>query len=126
MKQAGQEYDGLTEKIRENSGLLSANGEVIRINEEDAVQPIQVVKGSIRQKYDNTERDIDRCHKAVADLQSKVVEKKALLQNHRGRLAQLKNRARYAPHCPLFYRPSIIISNRQTGHFLSFTSHPPC
>eukprot|EP00956_Cyclotella_meneghiniana_P004983 scaffold6162_cov123-Cyclotella_meneghiniana.AAC.1 len=102
VKQAGQEYDGLTEKIRENSGLLSANGEVIRINEEDAVQPIQVVKGSIRQKYDNTERDIDRCHKAVADLQSKVVEKKALLQNHRGHLSSSLT-ARLAISCHLHH-----------------------
>lgn len=98
VKQAGQEYEGLTDKIRENSGLLSANGEVIRINEENPVVPIQVVKGSIRQKYENTEKDIDRCHKAVTDLQSKVTEKNALLQNHKGRLAQLRNKASQLDH----------------------------
>jgi chromosome segregation ATPase len=97
-RQAVQEYEGLKDKIRENQGLLSANGEVIRITEDDSVSPIQTVQGNIRLKYDRAERDIERCQESVIDLQSKVTEKNALLQNHRGRLAQLKARANNLDH----------------------------
>lgn len=97
-KQAGQEYEGLKDKIRENTGLLSANGEVIRITEDDPVMPIQLVQGNIRLKYESAEKDIERSHKAVTDLQSKVTEKNALLQNHKGRLAQLRMRANQLDH----------------------------
>ena len=97
-KQAGQEFEGLKDKIRENSGLLSANGEVVRVTEDNPVLPLQVVKDNIRQKYENNERDTERCHKKVSDLQSKVTEKKTLLQNHEGRLVQLKLRANQLDH----------------------------
>lgn len=97
-KQAVQEYEGLKDKIRENQGLLSANGEVIRITEDDAVSPIQTVQGNIRLKYDSAERDIERYQKEVINLQSNVTEKKALLQNHKGRLVQLQNRANNLDH----------------------------
>lgn len=97
-KQASQEFEGLRDKIKENSGLLSANGEIIRITEDDPVMPIQLVKGNIRIKYENAEKDIERSQKAVSDLQSKVTEKNALLQNHRGRLAQLQLRANQLDH----------------------------
>lgn len=97
-KQAAQEFDGLKDKIRENSGLLSANGEVVRVTKDSPVMPIQVVQGSIRQKYENAERDIERCIKTASDLQSKVTEKNALLMNHKGRLANLKLRANQLDH----------------------------
>lgn len=42
--------------------------------------------------------DIDRCHRAMTDLQSKVTEKNALLNNHKGRLAQLKLKAGQLDH----------------------------
>lgn len=97
-KQAAQEFDGLKDKIRENSGFLAANGEVVRVTEDDPVCPLQVVKDNIRQKYENAEREIDRCHKTVSDLQSKVTEKNALLTNHKGRLAQLRLKATQLDH----------------------------
>jgi hypothetical protein len=55
-KQAAQEFDGLKDKIRENSGLLSANGEVVRVTEDEPVIPLQVVKDSIRTKHENAEK----------------------------------------------------------------------
>ena len=64
------------DKIRENSELIAANGEVIRIDEEDPVLPIQVVKDSIRRKYEVAvaQMDINMCHTVA-------------------RLSQLRNRA---------------------------------
>eukprot|EP00804_Cyclotella_cryptica_P027784 CCRYP_009209-RB/>CCRYP_009209-RB protein AED:0.12 eAED:0.11 QI:270/0.73/0.68/1/0.8/0.68/16/153/1414 len=97
-KQAAQEFDGLKDKIRENSGFLSANGEVVRVSEDDPVCPLQVVKDNIRQKYETAEREIDRCHKTVSDLRSKVTEKNALLTNHKGRLTQLRLKANQLDH----------------------------
>ena len=97
-KQADQEFDGLKDKIRENTGLLSAHGEVINVREDDPVMPIQIVQSNIRMKYETAEKDIDRSQKAASDLQSKVTEKNALLQNHKGRLAQLQVRASQLDH----------------------------
>ena len=97
-KQAAQEFDGLKDKIRENSGLCSAHGEVVRVTEDEPVLPLQVIKDSIRQKFDDAERDIDKSHKTIAGLHSKVTEKNAILQNHKNRLGQLRQRANQLDH----------------------------
>eukprot|EP00956_Cyclotella_meneghiniana_P025432 scaffold53083_cov54-Cyclotella_meneghiniana.AAC.1 len=71
VRQAGQEFESLMDKIRENSELIAANGEVIRIDEEDPVLPIQVVKDSIRRKYEVAvaQMDINMCHTVARLLQ---------------------------------------------------------
>ena len=119
-KQAAQEFDGLKDKLHENSGFLSANGEVVRVTEDEPVFPLQVVKDSIRQKFDDAERDIDRSHKTIAGLQSKVTEKNAILQNHKSRLNQLHQRANQLDHED---GPVQKISRVVREHLICDTSH---
>eukprot|EP00581_Thalassiosira_minuscula_P014753 CAMPEP_0183721268 /NCGR_PEP_ID=MMETSP0737-20130205/13594_1 /TAXON_ID=385413 /ORGANISM="Thalassiosira miniscula, Strain CCMP1093" /LENGTH=1404 /DNA_ID=CAMNT_0025951247 /DNA_START=143 /DNA_END=4357 /DNA_ORIENTATION=+ len=91
-KQVDQEYDVLNDLLRENSFLISSQGENVRVTKEDLVSPVEVLFNNVRSKLLKAEDDADHCTSAVGDVQRKVSEKQALLGTYRQRLQQLQHR----------------------------------
>lgn len=60
---------------------------------EDPVSPVEVAANNIRRKHLDAEDDVNRANEAIADLNGKIAEKRAVLSQNNGRLQQLKNRA---------------------------------
>ncbi|KAL7541621.1 hypothetical protein ACHAXR_011068 [Thalassiosira sp. AJA248-18] len=94
-KQVTQEYDVLTDLLRENSFLISSQGEDPRVTREDPVSPIEVLHNNVRTKLLTAQEDVDRCNSAVGDIQKKVSEKQALLGSHTSRLQQLLQKKKH-------------------------------
>ena len=91
-RQATQEYDVLNDLLRENSFLITSQGEDIRVTKEDPTAPVGVVHNNVRNKLLNAQADVERCNSVVGDVQKKVSEKQALLGNHRQRFQQLQHK----------------------------------
>ena len=47
-RQVTQEYDVLTDLLRENSFLISSQGENIRVTKEDPIAPVEVLHNNVR------------------------------------------------------------------------------
>lgn len=93
-RQVTQEYDVLTDLLRENSFLISSQGERISVTKEDPIAPVEVLHNNVRSKLLTAQDDVDRCTSAVGDVQKRVSEKQALLGSYRQRLQQLQQKKR--------------------------------
>ena len=91
-KQAASEFQDLLDLVKENSFLLSSQGEDVRITKENPVEPVEALHNSVRTKLLGAQDDVDRFTADVGNAQRKVSEKQALLDNHRNRLQQLQNK----------------------------------
>lgn len=88
-KQVAQEYDVLTDLLKENSYLISSQGEDVRVTRDDPIAPVEVLHNNVRNKLLKAQDDVERCNSVVGDVQKKVSEKQALVNNHRNRFTQL-------------------------------------
>ena len=84
-RQVTQEYDILTESLRDNSYLISSHCDPVHVTRDDPIAPVEVLANSVRNKLIVAQRDVDRCVSSVGEIQKKVSEKKALLGNHKQR-----------------------------------------
>eukprot|EP00970_Alexandrium_tamarense_P014915 scaffold4488_cov185-Alexandrium_tamarense.AAC.19 len=93
-KQVSDEFLGLKDMLKDNSYVLSEHGEHnVTVTTEDPVSPVEVAANNIRRKHLDAEDDVNRANEAIADLNGKIAEKRAVLSQNNGRLQQLKNRA---------------------------------
>ena len=84
-RQVTQEYDILTESLRDNSYLISSHCDPVHVTREDPIAPVEVLANNVRNKLIVAQRDVDRCISSAGEIQKKVSEKKALLGNHKQR-----------------------------------------
>ncbi len=84
-RQVTQEYDILTESLRDNSYLISSHCDPVHVTRDDPIAPVEVLANSLRNKLIVAQRNVDRCTSSVGEIQKKVSEKKALLGNHKQR-----------------------------------------
>jgi len=92
-RQVTQEYDTMIDLLKENSFLISSQGEgEPRVTKEDPLTPVDVLHNNVRNKLMDAQAEVERCNSAVGDVQKKVSEKQALLGNHRHRFQQLQQK----------------------------------
>mmetsp|Transcript_20519 Transcript_20519/g.49341 ORF Transcript_20519/g.49341 Transcript_20519/m.49341 type:complete len:1398 (+) Transcript_20519:99-4292(+) len=91
-RQVDQEYDATQSLIKDNSFLISSQGENINITKEDPVAPVEVLCNNVRSKLIDAQTESDRYNSAVGDIQRKVSEKKATLQSHKQRYQNLQQK----------------------------------
>ncbi len=84
-KQVGQEYDLLTEQVRDNSYAISSQGENVNVTKEDPIAPVEVLANNIRTKLKRAQDDVEEFNGRVGNVMKKVSEKKALLGSHKQR-----------------------------------------
>ena len=84
-KQVSQEYDILTDLLRDNSFLISSHCGNVRVTKDDPIAPVEVLANAVRNKLIVAQNEVDRSTSSVGEIQKKVSEKKALLGNQRQR-----------------------------------------
>ena len=84
-KQVGQEYDLLTEQIRDNSYNISSQGENVNVTKEDPIAPVEVLANNVRDKLKRAQDEVEEFNGRVGNVMKKVSEKKALLGSHKQR-----------------------------------------
>lgn len=91
-RQVTQEYDVLDDLLRENSYLISSQGENVRVTKEDPIAPVEVLSNNVRSKLLDAQEVVERSNSTVGAVQKKVSEKQALLGSHRHRLQNLQQK----------------------------------
>ena len=97
-RQVNQEYDVLTELLKENSFLISRFPHC-NVTREDPVAPVGVLHNNVRNQLKLAEDEVEHINSSFGDVQKKVSEKKALLTNHKQRfqLLQQKKSVLFSP-----------------------------
>lgn len=91
-RQVNEEYDVLNDMIRENSYLISSQGENVHVTKENFLSPVEVLHNNVRDKHKKAEDEVERASSEVGDIQKKVSEKKALVRSHTSRFGQLQQK----------------------------------
>jgi len=74
-RQVSQEYDVLTDLVRDNDFMISRQGENPRLTKEDPIAPIEVLANNVRNKMIGAQSDFDRQNSRVGEIQKQVAEK---------------------------------------------------
>ena len=74
-RQVSQEFDVLSDLLRDNEYLMSSHGERPRLTKEDPIAPIEVLANNVRNKTIEAQSDFDRQNARVGELQKKLSEK---------------------------------------------------
>lgn len=82
-KQVAQEYEVLTDLVKDNSYMISSQGENPRLTKDDPLAPAEVLANNVRNKLIGAQNDFDRQTSIVGDIQKKLSEKNALLGSHK-------------------------------------------
>ena len=88
-KQCNQEYETLEQLLSDNSFLISEQGENCTVNKEDPVSPVEVLANNVRDKTERATQEIESYNSDVVEVQAKVSEAKAMLNNHKERFGKL-------------------------------------
>ncbi|KAL7546129.1 hypothetical protein ACHAWF_016245, partial [Thalassiosira exigua] len=88
-------YDVLEGLLRDNSFLISSQGETVSVTKKDPVAPVEVLHNNIQNKLRNKEADVKRFASAVAEVQRKVSEKQIKLGHLRQRQQELEQKQQY-------------------------------
>jgi hypothetical protein len=82
-KRVAQLYEVLTDLVKDNSYMISSQGENPRLTKDDPLAPAEVLANNVRNKLIGAQNDFDRQTTIVGGIQNKLSEKNGKLsQSH--------------------------------------------